>query len=244
MESILKVDSISKSFGSLKAVDKISFEVEKGTVYGIAGPNGAGKTTLFNIISGIPYRSDDGTIFFEGQPIHRLSAHKICRLGLSRTFQRETAFESLTVAENIIIAAKYGGLAKINNFNDMITHVLETTSLTARVDWKAAHLSLYEKKRLMLATALVTSPKLLLLDEPASGLTAPEIDSFTALLQSLNKKGLTIMLIEHVLPLLLYLSQKVMILDYGLKLIEDVPDKVTNDPQVIEAYLGGSCLGS
>lgn len=242
MGSILEVQSVSKRFGKLKAVDHVSFSVERGSVFGIAGPNGAGKTTLFNIISGIPYRSDDGTIYFDGNYIHSLRPDRICRLGLARTFQRETAFDSLTVAENVAIGAKYGGGSIRDDLGDKINGALESSGLEPLAERESKHLTLFEKKRLMLATALVAEPKLLLLDEPASGLTASEIEHFADLLRDINKNGMTIILIEHVLPLLLSLSQKVMILDYGQKLTEDLPEKVVKDPAVVEAYLGGSCF--
>jgi branched-chain amino acid transport system ATP-binding protein len=242
MESILEVESVSKSFGSLKAVDDVSFSVERGSVFGIAGPNGAGKTTLFNIISGIPYRPDSGTISFDDHCIHAVRPHKICRLGLARTFQRETAFDSLTVAENVLIGAKYGDGSRRKGLSGKVRRALKYSGLESLSESEAGHLSLFEKKRLMLATALVAEPRLLLLDEPASGLTASEIEHFADFLRALNKNGITIILIEHVLPLLLSLSQRVMILDYGKKLMEDIPEKVVKDQRVVEAYLGGDCV--
>lgn len=239
MPVILEVQHVSKSFGQLKAVDDVSFKVDKGEIFGIAGPNGAGKTTLFNVISASPFRSDTGRISFCGETIHHMAPHRIFRRGLARTFQRETVFDSLSVVENVLVAAHYSGRTTPQKES---LKTLEIVGLASQSAEEAGTLSLFDKKRLMLASALVAQPSLLMLDEPASGLNRAETDYFAGLFRSLQAEGMTILLIEHVLPLLLSLSERLMILDHGQKLTEGSPDEVVGEKRVIEAYLGkGLC---
>ncbi len=237
MTDILIVDQVNKSFGALKAVASVSFSVPEQAIYGIAGPNGAGKTTLFNTISGIPFGPDSGQIHFAGQALQTMKPHHIVRLGVARTFQKETVFHSLTVLENVLLGAVYGG----NGTSKPEAAALETLELVGLADkahQSAENLSLFDEKRLMFATALVTKPKLLLLDEPAAGLNQVEIQETIKLVRTINEQGLTILLIEHVLPLLLAVSQQIMILNHGAKLTEGSPKTVISDERVIEAYLG------
>jgi branched-chain amino acid transport system ATP-binding protein len=238
MEEILKVQEVCKFFGKLPANMDISFKVNEGEIFGIAGPNGAGKTTLFNVISGLPFKPDSGQIHFRGEAIHKKAPHHIFRRGLARTFQRETVFDSLSVQENVEVAARFGLKIIRTDIKENALKTLALVGLEEQAHELASGLSLFDKKRLMLASALVSNPSLLLLDEPASGLNRKEIDYFARIFKSLNARGLTILLIEHVLPLLLSLSGRLMILDQGLKLIEGNPNEVVSNPKVIEAYLG------
>lgn len=238
MTDILVVDKVSKSFGRMMAVNAVSFAVPEQAIYGIAGPNGAGKTTLFNTISGIPYRPDSGRILLRGRPVEKLPAHEIVRLGIARTFQRETLFESLSVLENVLIGAVYGAPRKHKVTRRQALDALALVGLEERAGDSPRHLPLFDKKRLMLASALIMQPQVLLLDEPAAGLNQSEIDQTLALIQSIHQQGTTIILIEHVLPLLLALSQRIMILNYGQLLVEGAPKDVVSNALVVEAYLG------
>jgi branched-chain amino acid transport system ATP-binding protein len=236
---LLVVENISKSFGNLKAINDISFQLNSGGVLGVAGPNGAGKTTLFNVMSGIPFSADTGTIIFDGQPIQSKPAHIICQMGLARTFQKETVFSTLNVFENTMLGSIFGRgrLGKLS-VKERALEVLEFVGLTNKINDQAEHLSLYEKKLLMLASALATRPKLLLLDEPAAGLNAAEMGQSAELIERIKSIGTAIILIEHQLPLLLKVSHRVLIINYGQKLFEGPPSEVVHDERVIEAYLG------
>lgn len=239
MSTCLSVTEVSKRFGSLQAVSGVSFDVEQGEVFGIAGPNGAGKTTLFNMITGIPFHPDVGEISFEGERIERLPAYKIFRRGLARTFQQEAAFDSLTVQSSIQLAGHYAGhklsAAETRKRNDF---ALEVTRLTDLRSQRAGELPFFEKKRLMLATALAGRPRLLMLDEPAAGLSQDEGAALTRIVKQINAAGVTIVLIEHVLPILFGVSDRLMILDAGEVLTIDDPQTVAKDPRVVTAYLG------
>jgi branched-chain amino acid transport system ATP-binding protein len=237
--NILEVEGIGKAFGSLVAVDDVSFTIGRREILGIAGPNGAGKTTLFNLISRIPFGADRGTVRFAGQQIERLAPHRIFRLGLARTFQKETAFAKLTVAENIRVGAAYGGGMRGTVLAKAIDEVLDVMDLSAVRGEPAATLPVYETKRLMIASAAVIGPQLLMLDEPASGLNSVELADLKLLILRLRDRGAAILLIEHILPLLFGISERVMVMDFGRKLTEGAPSAIARDPRVIEAYLGG-----
>jgi branched-chain amino acid transport system ATP-binding protein len=239
MPDVLHVSNLSKSFGKLCAVDDVSFSVAEGEVFGIAGPNGAGKTTLFNAISGVPYHPDAGEVEFLGKRIDGLPGHAICHLGLARTFQRESIFDSLNVLENVVIGSVFGhGRRDKSAFRQRAIDALELVGYHGSVLGDARSLSLFDKKRLMLASALATEPRLLLLDEPAAGLNQMEVDETAELIRRINSSGMAVVLIEHVLPLLLSVSQRIMILNQGALLTVGVPDEVVKDEHVIEAYLG------
>ncbi|RAR98919.1 ABC transporter ATP-binding protein [Ensifer adhaerens] len=230
--SILEVNDIGKSFGSLKALGGVSFSVEPGEILGIAGPNGSGKSTLFNTLTGIPFSPDTGSVVFDGVRINGMSGEAIARLGLARTFQRETAFDNLTVFENCMIAAARGS-------EEVAAGALEFMGFSeSQFGMLAGQLSVFERKCLMLATAVAMEPKVLLLDEPASGLTKPEIESSIGLIRKIHASGVTIVLIEHVLTFLMSLSKRLMVLDQGRVLTIGEPRSVIEDPRVIEAYLG------
>lgn len=235
---LLEVRNLSKSFGALTAVDDVSFVLGERQILGIAGPNGAGKTTLFNLITASSATADSGSVAFRSVRIDRMRAHSIFRLGLARTFQRETSFANLTVEQNVRIGAAFGGL-RGRSLAEAVDMALDRLSLTADRRRPAGGLTVYGTKRLMLASAIVTKPKLLMLDEPASGLTAEEIADLQAMILSFRDEGMAILLIEHILPLLFGISQRVMVMDFGRKLTEGPPGEVAKDPRVIDAYLGG-----
>ena len=237
---ILAVERVTKRFGALRAVDQVSFRVEAGQVFGIAGPNGSGKSTLFNLITSIPYPADDGRVLYHGRRIERLQPHRICRLGIARTFQKDADFPTLTVRENVRLAVVYGRRdgAGGDQASTVETALDMTGVATGDRGRPAAELSVFTRKRVMLASALATRPDLLLLDEPASGLSKPEVAELTDLIRRINADGITVLLIEHVLPLLLSVSQRLLVLNQGRVLTEGTPDAVIRDERVIEAYLG------
>jgi branched-chain amino acid transport system ATP-binding protein len=237
--TLLSVRGVSKSFGSLRAVQEVSFDVADGEIFGIAGPNGAGKTTLFNLITAIPFHADGGTIEFEGRPITKLAPHKIFKVGIARTFQKESCFDSLSVTENLRVAAAFfGGASGRSTRADSVREALEFTGLAADAERRAGTLPLYAKKRLMIASELVTKPRILMLDEPGAGLNAVELDQIKELILDVNGRGLTVIVIEHVLALLFGISQRLMIMDYGQKIAEGPPAAIARNDAVIEAYLG------
>ena len=238
MATCLSVAGVCKRFGDLVAVDNVSFDIEEGQIFGLCGPNGAGKTTLFNMITGIPFPRDQGSIRFHSEEIGGLPGHLIFRKGLARTFQQEKAFETLTVAENVELAAASSGRLGRDRRGAVVSEALDMLELESKAQWRASSLHLYEKKRLMIATAIVSKPTLLLLDEPAAGLSVDEIASFVAMIRSLNGTGISILVIEHVLPVLFGVSRLVMVMDAGRKIAVGTPEEVARRPEVIEAYLG------
>ncbi len=236
---LLQVQNVRKAFGALVAVDDVSFTLDSGRILGIAGPNGAGKTTLFNLLTGVPFAPDGGRVLFRGVRIDRYSGDRIFRLGLARTFQKEAAFANLTVEQNVRLGAVYGAGLRGKALAMAVDQALERLSLAPDRRQPASSLTVYGTKRLMLASAIVAGPKLLMLDEPASGLTAPEVADLQTLILGFRDAGMAILLIEHILPLLFGISERVMVMDFGRKLVEGAPDEVARDPRVIEAYLGG-----
>ena len=238
---LLDVRSVSKSFGSLKAVNEVSFQVVAGEIFGIAGPNGSGKSTLFNALTAIPFRGDQGEVYLDDIPLHRLPPHRIVKAGLARTFQRETAFDTRSVWENVLVARLHatdvpGALSAENDVRD----TMEFTRIShEEYHRQASEVSVFTKKKVMIASALVMRPKVLLMDEPAAGLTRPEILETEDLIRRLHKRGITIVLIEHVLPLLLAVSDRLMVLNDGREVVTGLPDDVVNDRRVIASYLGG-----
>ena len=230
---ILVVEGLTKSFGALRAVDGVSLSVRPGEILGIAGPNGSGKSTLFNLISGAQMHADAGTVRFRGTAIQRMTPYAIARAGLARTFQRDADFATLSARDNVAVAAGYGGNGTGADA------ALRRVGLPTEIDDRpASELSSFDRRRLMIASALAMQPVLLMLDEPASGLTPPEIQRLADLIRSLKDDGMTILLIEHVLPLLLDVSDRLIVLDQGRVIAEGLPDAVIRDPGVVEAYLG------
>lgn len=244
MPGLLDVRGVSKAFGALRAVSNVSFQVAEGEIFGIAGPNGSGKSTLFNIITSTPYRADSGEIRFAGNPIQDKPPHRICHMGLARTFQRETAFDSLTLRENVVLGAVFGpGENRPGDIEARVRSAVTFVELAgADLKRRAADLSVFDRKRMMLASALVMEPRMILLDEPASGLTKPEIRETIRIIDRINQHGIAVVLIEHVLPVLLTLSRHLMVLNQGEVLVTGDPASVVKDARVVEAYLGAKGL--
>jgi len=232
---ILDVENLKIKFGELTACNDVSFSVERGEIFGIAGPNGAGKTTLFNCITG--FYKYEGKVLFNGTDISNLSPDRVCHIGIARTFQIPTVFKSMTLIENITVGAYFGRGKK--DSGKEIEKILTLLNLKSKEKYEAHSLSLYDKKLTMLATALATQPKLLLLDEPVGGLSPAEIEDFIKLINKLRDElKLTIIIIEHLMRALTGLSERLMILDNGKIIKMGDPVEVTNDQRVIEVYLG------
>jgi branched-chain amino acid transport system ATP-binding protein len=242
MSALLSVKSVSKRFRGLVAVDQVSFDVAPGAIYAVIGPNGAGKTTLFNLIAGV-FRPDGGTIEFEGARIDGLAPEKICAGGIARTFQIVRPFPGLSTLENATIGALLResdpDAARAN-----AGEILRRLDLWDKRDAKAGALTLPDRKRLEVARALATSPKLLLLDEVMAGLRPTETDRIVAILKDLAREtGVTILLIEHVMRAVMALAERILVLHHGAALVEGAPQDVVRDKRVLDSYLGAEALG-
>ncbi len=240
--SLLEVKGVSKNFGGLRAVSQVSFDLEEGEILGIIGPNGAGKTTLFNALTGF-YRPDEGEVWFKGENLINLRPHQICQRGMVRTFQIVKPFLQLTVLDNVIVAA-LNRVGAVGSATEKARKVIEFVGLKEKTETLATGLTLAHRKRLELARALATEPKLLLLDEVMAGLTPTEVDELIQLLREVNQQGITILMIEHVMRGVMALSKRVVVLNYGEKIAEGSPEEVVKNRQVIEAYLGEEFKGA
>ena len=233
---ILQFKKVSKYFGNLAAVKECCFEVEEGEILGLAGPNGAGKTTLFNVTSGALPAS--GEIIFNGENIIGLRPHQICHKGIARTFQIPILFSTMTTTQNVRVGAHFGG-HRADNEEENIKEVINYTGLSGKEDVVAENLNLFDKKLAMLAAALATKPKLLLLDEPIGGLNPTEIEEIVTLTQRINQElGVTIIIVEHLMKVLVKLAHRLMILHEGERICLGPCQEVTKDKRVIEVYLG------
>ncbi len=241
MSTLLSVANVSKRFRGLLAVGNVSCDVEPGEIFAIIGPNGAGKTTLFNMISGA-LRPDAGSIVFCDQRIDGLSPDVVCRRGIGRTFQLVRPFPALSVLDNVIVAA----LLRHRDVADATRHaddVLRRLDLAVQRDQRADSLTLPDRKRLEVARALATEPKLLLLDEVMAGLRPTEVDRIVAILTELNRaSGLTILLIEHVMRAVMALATRVLVMHHGATIAQGAPADVVHDANVIKSYLGAEAL--
>ncbi len=236
MTPLLEVTGISRRFGGLQAVRDLSLSVAPDEVLGLIGPNGAGKTTAFNLLSGF-LAPDRGQIRFDGRSIVGLPPHAICRLGLCRTFQIVRPFPRLSVLDNVRVGA-LSRRPRMEDARDRAREVIEQVGLGGKVDHAAGALTLAERKRLELARALATEPRLLLLDEVMAGLNPTEIEAIVTLVKRINVSGVAILLIEHNMRAVMSLSHRIAVLNFGEKIVEGEPAAVANHPRVIEAYLG------
>ena len=235
-EPILKVTDVTKKFGNLVAVNRASLEVNRGEIVGLIGPNGAGKTTLFNAISGL-YRPEEGTIFFKGMNVTNWLPHKICKLGMSRTFQVTRAFTHMTVEDTV----RVGAYNRFNEKNvqdkvDQVINVCDLVDIRKRV---CEDLGLASLRKVELARALATEPEMLLLDEAGAGLNATELAAFMDLIKKLNQESrITFCVVEHVMQMVMGLCQQIVVLDSGEIIASGTPNQISNNVRVIEAYLG------
>lgn len=237
---LLELEHVSRHFGGLVAVSDVSFEVHEGELVGLIGPNGAGKTTLFNLIAGA-VRPTAGRIRLQGRDITGLPAHEVCKLGIARTFQITKPFTNVTVSQNVMVGAL--NRATTTEARMMIVpRVLDELGLTSFAERPARTLTVAMRKRLELARALATGPKLLLLDEVLAGLTPTEIEAMYPVIRGIASRGITVIMVEHVLHAVFSLCQRVIVLSQGMVIAQGTPQEVARDPAVIASYLGDELL--
>jgi ABC-type branched-subunit amino acid transport system ATPase component len=249
--SLLTVENVQKSFGGLVAINRLSFTLEEGQIKSIIGPNGAGKTTLLNLIMGV-YSPETGNIVFDNHRIERLKPYQIASLGISRTFQTIALFENMSVIENVMVGRHVRTRSEFFSNSFLLRQARIEEAAIARIAWEkldlvgvkergleaATALTFAEQRLLEIARALATDPKLILLDEPAAGLNMTEIKMISQLVRNIRAQGVTVILVEHQMDLVMDISDEILVLNYGTKIAEGKPDDIRNNQEVITAYLG------
>jgi branched-chain amino acid transport system ATP-binding protein len=234
--ALLEVKNLTKAFGGLKAVNDVTFHVNEGEIVGLIGPNGSGKTTIFNCINQY-YHLTAGDIFFDGKSVKGLKTHTICHMGIGRTFQVVKPLSRMTVLDNVTASA-FCRVGSIKEAQDEALRVLEFSGLSDQKDKLAKSLPIGKRKRLEIARALATKPKLILLDETAAGLTPSELDEAIELIKKMRDGGITILIVEHIMKVIMSISDRIHAINFGQTIAEGTPNEVANNPAVIEAYLG------
>lgn len=240
MIELLEIRGITKKFGGLTAVDNVSFNVNTNEILGLVGPNGAGKTTLLNVINGI-YRPDSGTIRFESDDVTKLKPHELCNKGIARTFQIVHSFSEMSVIDNVITAGVFGRKQERSGLTEIrqnAKEVLEFVNFELSENTLAGNLNIVQLKKLSLARALITNPKLILLDEVTTGLNPTECLEAVRLIKRIRKSGITVLIVEHVMRVIMNLCDRIVVIHHGRKLSEGTPKEIASDEKVIDAYLG------